>query len=257
MGFSAKFSFRFIALILLSMSLYSCKNDAKDYNSAFNKKYGQEAQKMKAARLPENPDSKKEMVPLGAITVEEATAATVNTKGYYAYVDIAKFGDRSPQNYMPNGEVYEQTKAGNPANSLPPDMFEITYYAGLYPPFSPAGVEFDRINVPPQDVYGVQTKLSDKQYMLAGNAALQRSVDHINKEKTADDVEISEILIKEQKELRRRQKMLKAFGPEVLVEMVYLEEKSEQKEAVVMEKKKDDDKDQGAMSNFIKKLAGN
>ena len=82
-----------------------------------------------------------------------------------------------------------------------------------------------------QDVYGVQTEMSEKSYLLAGNNSLQKNVDQINAEKTAEDIEMSEALINEQKQLRRKQRMQKTFGDDSL-ELALLENDSEKTEKI-------------------------
>ena len=99
-------------------------------------------------------------------------------------------------------------------------MFQIGYNTDLHPPFTRAGLEFDNILVPEKDVYGVDTELAEKQYLLAGNNVVQNSVDFVHSERKEEDVELSEILIKERKKLRRRDKMIKIIGSDNFLKVI-------------------------------------
>lgn len=235
MGSWQKFSFKFLFLLICAALLASCfSTKLPSVNENFEKKYGEEVYKMNSDRVSGSASNQ--------ITVMQSpTPADVNaalaSRDYYAYVDVNKFNEKAPETYLPNGESYEQTKAASPANSLPADMFEVTYNLGLYPAFRRAGAEFDRIPIPPQDVYGVKTEMSEKSYLLAGNDSMQKAVDHMITAKTSDDIENSEILIKERKQQRREHRMVKTFG-ESGMEMASLEKKE-----IKAEEKKSDKKE--------------
>jgi hypothetical protein len=213
-------------LLLASSCAWSPLKKSNDYNAVFDKKYGKEVEKIRATRVPTQ-GINKETITIQPPTEDEVRA--INNKpgsNYYAYTDVSKFGEKGPQNYLPNGEFYEASRNNNPSNSLPPNMFQVSYNTTLHPPFRRFGVEFDRIAIPSSDVYGVKTEMSEKSYLLAGNNSLQKNVDQINAEKTAEDIEMSETLINEQKQLRRKQRMQKTFGDDSL-EVVLLENDSE------------------------------
>jgi hypothetical protein len=218
-------------LFLASSCAWSPLKKANDYNAAFDKKYGKEVEKIRATRLPTQ-EINKEITTIQPPSEDEIRA--LNNKignNYYAYTDVSKFGEKGPQNYLPNGEFYEASRDSNPSNTLPPNMFQVSYNTTLHPPFHRSGVEFDRIVIPASDVYGVKTEMSEKSYLLAGNNSLQKNVDQINAEKTAEDIEMSEILINEQKQLRRKQRMQKTFGDNSL-ELALLENDSEKTEKI-------------------------
>ncbi len=220
-----KFSFKILFLLQLCFLLSSCfsSKELPDVNATFEKRYGQEVKQLNSDRISNTPPAK--VTVLQSPSSEEITSDLVEKGEYYAYVDVNKFNDKAPQVYLPNGESYEQTKMTGPASSVPSDIFEISYNLDLYPAFSQSGTEFDAIKVPPQDVYGVKTEMSEKSYLLAGNNTLQRTIDQINADKSADDIDNSQIVIREQKKLRRRQQMLKTFG-ESDVEMAQLDKES-------------------------------
>jgi hypothetical protein len=227
MRFERRFSFHFSVFILLQLLLPSCSS-SQNINEAFEKKYGKEIKKIKVARAPIK-ESNQQVVFITPPTEEEITASIAAESDYYPYVDVSKFGEKMPQHYLPNAETYEQTKANNPANSLPSNMFEIAYNTTLYPAFRKTGTEFDRIEIPPTDVYGVKTEMSEKPYLLAGVDSLQKAIDQVSAEKTADDIEFSHILVKEQKQLHRQEKMEKIFGKNS-IELASLEKPAEKKE---------------------------
>jgi len=222
MRFGKIFSLKFSLLMVLSLfCLVSCsKSETGEINKVFEQKYGKEVARIRAERAPEN-DLQGAMT--SSVPIQSDDDDHHPGYGYYAYVDVAKFGEKIPQAYLPNGESYEQERSKNPSNSLPSNMFEVSYNTTLYPPFHRVGAEFDGIKIPAADVYGVKTEMSEKSYLLAGNDSLQKNIDYTIAAKTDDDIEISEILIREQKQLKRKQKMLKIFGQDS-VEMASLEE---------------------------------
>ncbi|MES2961632.1 MAG: hypothetical protein V4694_04545 [Pseudomonadota bacterium] len=218
-------------LLLVSSCTWSSSKQVDNYNAVFEKKYGKEVEKIRTTRAPVQQISK-EVTTIQPPTEDELR--TMNNpagNNYYAYTDVSKFGEKGPQNYLPNGEFYESARNNNPSNALPQNMFQVSYNTTLHPPFRRFGVEFDRIVIPTSDVYGVKTEMSEKSYLLAGNGSLQKNVDQINSEKTAEDIEMSETLINEQKQLRRQQRMQKTFGDDSL-ELALLENDLEKTEKI-------------------------
>jgi hypothetical protein len=254
MKFERKFSFHFSIFILLQLLFSSCSS-SQNINEAFEKKYGKEIQKIKDTRAPIK-ESNQQIVFITPPTEEEITASIAAESDYYPYVDVSKFGEKMPQHYLPNAEIYEQTKANNPANSLPSQMFEITYSTTLYPAFRKTGTEFDRIEIPPSDVYGVKTEMSGKPYLLAGGDSLQKTIDQISAEKTADDIEFSRILVKEQKQLHRQEKMEKIFGKNSN-EFASLEKPTEKKESKENLDLPQIQANKAAISGFIRSVVKN
>ncbi len=197
-----------LSLFFIAVFLTACfSKTAPSINAEFEKKYGKEVEKMKLERAVDPSAS--------SITVSQSPYAEDMIRSendYYAYVDVRRFNDRAPEVYLPNGESYEISRRSGPANSIPPDIFDINYNLGVYSAFRALGAEFDRIYIPPQDVYGVKTRMSDKEYLLAGNNALQRSIDNIEENKNASDVKNSEIIIQERRMARIKSQMKKNFG---------------------------------------------
>lgn len=219
-----KFSFEIFILIIclifpsLSMSATS-KADAA--NEAFARKYGKKIGRINIDRVQKKdpPQNAAPIPPVAQVDWRDSGRTPPSGRevydgnSYYAYVDSNKFAeDRIPQQFLPNGESYQSSMTSGPARTLPDDMFDIVYNTNLYPPFERFGAEFDAINIPEYDVYGVKTVMSDKTYLLAGNRSLQKNIDQINSSRTKTDIEMSQTLIKEQKILQQKQRMIKTFG---------------------------------------------
>ncbi len=201
--------------LLMSFSLLSCSTPDTQ-NAVFEEKFGASFEKVKAERTPAKGSDSRIVVLQAPTEADLRDMVNESNQNDYPYVDVNKFGERIPQAALPNGEFYEQARMQSPSNALPPDLFEIGYNTQVHPAFRKTGAEFDTISVPPADVYGVKTEMSEKPYLLAGNDSLQKSIIGINSEKTAEDIELSEILIREQKQLKRKQKMREIFGSDAL-----------------------------------------
>lgn len=226
MKFLQKFLLKILLPVFCFAGVFSCSSP-QNINEVFEQKFGKQVGKIKAERTPPK-GSKGEVIssPVPVLNDLHDSDSSGQNKNYYAYVDVTKFHEKTPQYYFPNGESYEQEAAKNPSNSLPQNMFDVSYNTALYPPFRRIGAEFDRIEVPEKDAYGVKTAMSEKPYLLAGNDSLKRNIDQIISEKNADEIEFSETLIREQKQLKRKEKMVKIFGRNS-VELVSLNESEE------------------------------
>jgi hypothetical protein len=215
MKFERKFLLKIFLFTAFSLALFSCAAELPDINQAFEEQYGGQVEAMRQQRAAQKGENN-EVVFSTPPTQADLVADAAKNGDYQPYKDVAKFGDVQSQIYLPSVEVYEQQGA-KASNSLPSDMFYITYKTDLYPPFRPVGSEFDSIPIPPQDAYGVRTEMSQKPYLLVGNDSLQRSIDKINGERTRSDTKISEILIKEQRQQKQKEKMAKIFGQEEIL----------------------------------------
>lgn len=165
---------RIVVLLLMLNALASCGGDSvqEKYNANFAKKYGDVVSRINSTRTG---------------PTQAAQSAIANNQN---------------ANSAPN-----QT-----TNNVSDDMFDLTYNTSLSPPFVFSGIEFDVIKIPEKDYYGVPSTLNAKQYVMAGNQALQKNIDGIILAQNAEEVEFSETLIKEQKDLRKQQKLVKIFG---------------------------------------------
>jgi hypothetical protein len=85
------------------------------------------------------------------------------------------------------------------------DGFEIRYSVN-HSGFRRIGAEFDEINIPQNDIYGVTTDFDkQKEYLLIGNNYLQKNIDDISSYSDfEEDIEISKILIAQKKQLQMK-----------------------------------------------------
>lgn len=230
---------QFVLCILVTLSLLSCSSK-KNINREFQEKYGEEMEKIIMERTApeiENDGARLNFAPPQAtIWNDLKTKTSSNYEQYYANVDSDDFAKAKPKSFYPDSKVYQQGK--NAPKSVPDNMFSIPYQTRLSPAFRKSGFEFDLIKIPPRDSYGVITAMSEKKYPLVGNASLQKNIDKIKAEKSAEDIANSEILIKEQKQLRRRNQMIKAFGRDYLRDD---NEKREEGDVVKIEAEASDD----------------
>ena len=162
-------------LLLALVALASCGSDdiQSQSNIEFQRKFSSEVSKINAARLPPSPS--------------------------------AQNAGNNPANQAAAAKITGQ-------NNLPDDMFDLVYNPTINAPFVVSGLEFDTINIPERDYYGIASTLNDKRYVLAGNQVLQKNIDEVIKQQSAEDIELSEILIKEQRQLKKQQKLTKIFG---------------------------------------------
>ncbi|MBU6338965.1 MAG: hypothetical protein KGQ36_03225 [Rickettsiales bacterium] len=198
---------------LLILCCFSCSKTT--LNSVFEKKYGKEVKKINVTRTPPKTsiDKKNKLdfaLPSfdGSDSMSDGDEADYNQ--HYANVDSEEYVSVPPKEFFPNAENFEQAKS-SPEN-LPKNMFDLTYHTAVSPPFKRSGIDFDLINIPKQDYYGVITAMTTKDYVLIGNDCLQKNVDQINNSRSEKDIEMSKILIKEQRKIRRDNKMIKVFG---------------------------------------------
>lgn len=200
-NFSASF-FVNSAFIIALVGLASCRpNDDWDQNKTFSGRYSKDIEEIKASRIDPStikldPNAKLEFT---APVDQNSARYTNNNVAVPEYYTTQQF---SNQMVAPSGFQF------------PVEMFENNYNPPINSPFRKIGAEFDAIDVPRQDAYGVKAGMSEKEYLLVSRKLLQKNVDQINKQRTPDDVENSEILISEQKKLKRKEKMIKIFGQE-------------------------------------------
>jgi len=210
-------------LLLVFGALSSCSDDVvqKKSNMAFQKKFGADVAKINAERLPPPPPNNFSE-DAAAIKPRQATGGSfaspnellgVSGSAQYssAAVDTTKFSLKRVEDFSPNEQTITAAKAAG-QNKLPDDMFDLIYNTELSPPFVVSGLEFDTIKIPERDYYGVASTLNDKRYSLAGNNILQKNIDSLIRSRSIEDVEFSKIIIKEQKQLKKQQKLAKIFG---------------------------------------------
>lgn len=217
-----------VALTLLTL-LASCSSIMEGSNSDFVKKYHEEVKRINEQRTPDK-ELKNETLFSAPPTREEVVQDLASKTQYHPYSDISLLGDAPKNEMLPNRETYELGTNQNSPSSLPHNIFETTYDLALYPPFRKIGAEFDSIELPQADAYGVSTDLGDKKYLLVGSNSLQRSVDYINSEKSDTDVEITKMLVVEKKKILRREKSNQSLLERSEAEPLLVAEKKDEKD---------------------------
>ncbi len=152
-------------------------------NEAFEKKYSREIKQLTKERSDQNkkkPDMKNYQVPDGQKDISQAQ----NPENNFAYQEIVKFGNpKILQRFFPDSETYEQATQSGVINKLPPDIFEISYNTRLSPPFKRLGQEFDKIQIPSADVYGISSSNNEKSYLLASRSSIQKAISIIKSQR--------------------------------------------------------------------------
>lgn len=194
--------FRRTALLVIFLNVACIGNNAiPDQNENFNKKYAKDLESVKASRVE----------PKGEKT------------GSDAKLNFTAPLEQDPARYTnSNITIPEFYSSQQFANQIPPsagftsqkEMFENSYNPTITAPFRKIGAEFDVIEVPKKDAYGIKSTMDEKEYFLVSRKWLQSNVDKINAEKNSTDIRNSETLISEQQKLKRQAKMFKIFGHE-------------------------------------------
>jgi len=194
-------------------------------NSEFESKYSKEVEFINSSRKEPvfNSDieaqkiAQKKRAPTAFEDPATIMGLSGNDKLSSAKVDTSKLQNIRPQNFTPDAQTFNDGQAFVAKNNLPADIFDLIYITETSPPFAVSGLTFDVIQIPERDFFGVKSTLNDKKYLLVGNEALQRNIDQINDGRTQDDIELSEIIIREQKEIRKQRKIAKVFSEDASI----------------------------------------
>jgi hypothetical protein len=212
-----KSGFTTLPLYVCLMFLFSCSSEKlPDSNEIFNEKYGKEIERIKKNRL----SSQKKIEITPNTPRNNFTSPIKEDRSTYSNKNVRDFG-----------EVYSSIQFLNQATanknfSSEIEMFENNYYSAIQFPFQRIGKEFDVIDIPPQDAYGVETEMNDKEYLYISKKLLQNNIDEINQNKDSTHIKNSKILISEQDENQRKEKMKKNFGDDY---QDFLNDKNEKK----------------------------
>lgn len=213
-------------LLLIILSLAACKpRNTDSVNNEFRKKYSKDVdylknytnqlQQQSITDFQEGQKSESELL-IPKNSKYDNPDKLINVSGPLkeneADFETHKLILEPRKYYTPDAQTFIEGHRNFAPDKLPPDIFEIRYNTNLHPPFVMTGIEFDVIQIPAQDKYGVSSNLSEKQYLLAGSDSLQRSIDKYDFSRNQEDLEFSEILIKEQKELLKEKKNQEIFG---------------------------------------------
>lgn len=208
--------------IFLSLASFSCKNHY-DANREFEEKFAKEVGLINSQRAQgqnnsaAKPNMPQIQVPEHSPFEDPATLLKIASPSKNsAHIDTAKIKVKQPQEFLPNEQVFDYGREFMAKTQLPKDMFIVRYATNPHPPFTSTGIEFDTIEIPPQDAFGVASSLAKKQYLLTGNNALQKNIDKIQARRTSEDIELSEIIISERKTLRKEQKNKEIFSDDKL-----------------------------------------
>ncbi len=196
----------FIYFLLLTLSLNSCQFNEDPNNKFFNKKYSKKVKEINKERdvslkkneLVNNLDK--------LLKPSEQDDNFPSKSNSFDYVDIAPFGSNQKK-YFPDYETYEQSKFSGPESKFSPKIFEIGYNTYLNQPFVVSGVEFDFIEIPEIDSFGIKSSSRSKNYTLVPIQSLQEAIKIINQTKTAEDIEFSKKLIVDKKSLMRKKNL--------------------------------------------------
>lgn len=194
-----------IYFFIIALSLNSCQNelDQSYNNKRFEKNYSKDVTRINRERAfneKENPEEN--LNTLLTPSLQEQRTSTVTNS--FDYVDISQIGSKKQEKYFPDYETYEHGKYSNPNNAFSPRIFEISYNTYLNQPFSRSGVEFDFIEIPEADSFGVKSSSGNKNYTLVPIQSLQEAVKIINQTRTEEDIEFSKKLIVVKKSLLRK-----------------------------------------------------
>ncbi len=212
-------------LLLALVALHSCTS-SKNYDNAniqFENRFSEDVSKINALRAPPpiedqqnqntNPFAEKQKNNSDRFADPDELLGVAGSVRYSsANVDTTKFSLKQEENFSPDQQTLAAGNISNQQSKLPDDMFDLTYNLGVHSPFVVSGIEFDKIKIPERDYYEIASTLNDKRYFLAGNQILQKSIDDLIRSQNAEDIEMSEILIKEQKQLKKQQKLANIFG---------------------------------------------
>jgi hypothetical protein len=190
---------------LLIINLTSCQLifEEPSHNKKFEDQYSDDIEKINQSRSPQTLP-KEDLETLLKPTLQDDLG--LDGTNSFDYVNISHFGS-TQKKYFPDYETYEQGKFSSPANQFSPKIFEIGYNTYLNQPFTKSGVEFDFIEIPESDSFGIKSSSTNKNYTLIPMQSLQDSIDIINKSKTAEDIEFSKKLIVDKKALIRKKNL--------------------------------------------------
>lgn len=193
-------------IFILSSCNLTIFNDKK--NSRFEKIYSKEVEKINRERELKNEDNAKNFNDI-LTTPSQQDQVTSNDSNSFDYVDISYIGAKKQEKYYPDFETYEFGKNSQPSNAFSPKIFEIGYNTYLNKPFSVSGVEFDYIDIPELDSFGVRSSSGNKNYTLVPIQSLQEAIKVINQARTEEDIEFSKKLIVDKKNLLRKKNSLR------------------------------------------------
>ena len=207
---------------ILMIFVCCCSNKNDSINNLFVKKFGEKVKEINSDRvLPKSMAN--EVILSTPPSKEEISDYIASQEKYQGYVPIYNVGEYVPKQYYPDRSTIDELSKNNPANSVPPDIFEVSYNTKNNPPFKYTGAEFDMIRIPSGDRFGNSSVMTEKKYLLIANNDIQSAVDKINSSRSEDDYEVSKILVNEKKQQIQKKKNQQIvenseFGDIILIE---------------------------------------
>lgn len=191
--------------VIFMIFVCCCSNKDDSVNNLFVKKFGEQVKEINSKRvLPKSIAN--EVMSSTPPSKEEISDYIASQEKYQGYVPIYNVGEYVPKQYYPDRSTINELSKNNPANSVPPDIFEVSYNTQNNPPFKYTGAEFDMIKIPSSDRFGNSSAISEKKYLLIANNDIQSAVDKINSSRSEDDFEFSKILVNEKKQQIQKKK---------------------------------------------------
>ncbi len=191
-------NFTFLWLILLlSFSCSQYENQALKGNKSFKKKFSKEVKSINQNRIAKN---KSDTMAVDFETPYDQFhfPQDENELTFDYYIGSIYFGQPFPPRSFPYYENYQPQQG---IGSDPQRIFEIAYNSTANKPFHRVGLEFDSINVPAVDKYGVSIYDNNKNYAFSQNDILQKNISNIKQQQSSVKNIISQKLIAEKKEL--------------------------------------------------------
>lgn len=190
----------FVILILSTLGVTSCTKKY-NYNKKFKKEFEQELlpHKKIEPKNKEVPIAQRERYQFSPLTEREIKNKD-NDSIFNNYSDSVAY---IPNDYFNNGTYfykYDRNLFIKHFNGkIPDDAFIITYNTELHPAYKKFYTEFDYIIIPAKDIFGVESKLEQKEYILVDTRILQINIDDILDNRTKKGINITNTLIKEKK----------------------------------------------------------
>ena len=167
----------YFSLIIISLTSCQLISEQSPLNRKFKKQYSSDIKKINESRNAQA-TPKEDLAKLLTPTLQDNNDS--DGANSFDYVGMSHFGSNQKK-YFPDYETYEQGKFSNPSDQFSPKIFEIGYNTYLNQPFTKSGVEFDFIEIPEFDSFGIKSSPANKNYTLIPIRSLQDSIDIINK----------------------------------------------------------------------------
>ena len=198
-------NFKNFLLTSLLFTISSCISPAEDINNSFVLKYGKKVKEINEQRVLSS-EQKKEVFSSAHPTPEQVSDFIASQEKYQGYVPVYQLGENPPRQFFPDRSSIDQLANNNPALSVPSDIFEIKYNLASHQPYNNFGAEFDLIAVPIVDAFGNSSISNEKKYIVIANSDIQNSINKINQDRSAEDLEFSKILITEKRNLIKQKR---------------------------------------------------